>query len=148
MLGINPGQLNPMKVFMTSVFGNQNINPYMGYNVYNNDFWKNGYNIGPLNNFPQQPAQNQMYNCVFKTTEGFNFNIPFSGQRTIEDLILTFFRRVDQEQLFTQEGNSRIAFFYNASKIEYHCKKKVTENFKTNISPVIMVIDEQGLIGA
>ena len=145
-----PGGLNPMKVFMTSVFGNPNYNGYMGNNLYNNNnnFWKNGYNVAPLNNRPQQPTQNQMYNCVFKTTEGFSFNIPFSGTRTVEDLVLTFFRRVDQEQLFTQEGRSRIAFFYNASKIEYHSQKKVTENFKTNISPVIMVIDEQGLIGA
>ena len=144
---MNLGQKNPMEIFMISVFGNPffNNNPYMGNNVYNNDYWKNGYNIGPLNNIPQKPAQNQMYNSVFKTTEGFKFNIPFSGTRTAEDLILTFFRRVDKENLFKEGG---IAFLYNASTIEYHCPKKISEIFKTNLSPVIMVIDVQGLIGA
>ena len=89
-------------------FINYNQNPYMNNEINNNDFWKHGYNTQSQQNIPQNPSNDQIYNCVFKTTQGFTFNIPFNAQRTTEDLIQTFFKRVDREDLF---GKGAV-FFY------------------------------------
>jgi hypothetical protein len=72
-------------------------------------------------------------------------NILFSPERTVEDLILTFFRRLDQEDLFTKGG---VAFIYNALQFSYHTKEKVKNFFKYNTNPAIMVVDVNNLIGA
>ena len=162
---------NAMEVFMMSVFGsvyystkylnnnnfnNNNFNnnynnfnnyyqnPYMIY-ANNNDFWKKGYNNISQQNIPQSPSKDQMYNCVFKTTQGFTFNIPFNAQRTTEDLIQTFFKRVDRLDLF---GKDAVFFLHNASRINHGSKEPIIKLFKTNISPIIMVSDIQNLIGA
>ena len=121
-------------------FINYNQNPYI-----NNDFWKHGYNTQSQQNIPQNPSNDQIYNCVFKTTQGFTFNIPFNAQRTTEDLIQTFFKRVDREDLF---GKGAVFFLHNASRINHSSKQPIIKLFKTNISPIIMVSDVQNLIGA
>ena len=69
----------------------------------------------------------------------------FNYGRTVEDLIHTFFKRVDQEDLFTKGG---IAFVYNATQIDYHLQRKVEEFFKYNSNPTVMVLDVNNLIGA
>ena len=62
----------------------------------------------------------------------------------MEELILTFFKRVDKEELFTQGG---VAFVHNALQIDYHNKEKVKNLFKFSVAP-IMVLDVNNLIGA
>ena len=126
-------------------FINYNQNPYMNNEITNNDFWKHGYNTQSQQNIPQNPSNDQIYNCVFKTTQGFTFNIPFNAQRTTEDLIQTFFKRVDREDLF---GKGAVFFLHNASRINHSSKQPIIKLFKTNISPIIMVSDVQNLIGA
>ena len=126
---------------------NNNIyyqNLYNGY-AGNNNFWKHGYNTSITQNTPKIPAPEQMYNCVFKTTQGFTFNIPFNGKRTTQDLVLTFFRRVDREDLFK---TNEIALLYNASKISFESEQQIIQLFKNNINPIIIVMDIKNLIGA
>ena len=165
-----PQSNNPMHIFMMSMFGNPtnyippNQNNQSQYfpnysnfqnnppqniqnNIYpgiNDDSWKVGYTAyNPLKRV--NTGEPMKLNCIFKTTQGQSFNIPFSEERTVEDLILTFFRRVDREILFKEGG---IAFLYNAEKMEYHNQQKIKQFFKTNFNPVIMVIDIKNLIGA
>ena len=151
---------NAMEVFMMSMFGsdyyntiypNQNKdykkdiqNQYMHYAAHSG-FWRDVYTNWNKNNTPQAPTNDQMYNCIFKTTQGFNFNIPFSGNRTMEDLIQTFFKRVDKETLFNQR---KVSFIFNAGNIKYNSKELVKDIFKTNVSPSITVVDTHNLIGA
>ena len=124
------------KPFIPSMFSGVNLNI---------DSWKTIYTASTNDEPNQKQNVPQMYNCIFKTSEGRKFVIPFKESRTAEDLILTFFRRVDKENLF-QEGG--IAFLYNASLIDYHDKSPIKNIFRFNLYPAIVVIDIRGLIGA
>ena len=121
-------------------------NKYNDYFPNDNNSWKQGYivNKTPANT-PKQPTPDQMYNCVFKTTQGFTFNIPFSAKRTIKDLVETFFKRVDREDLINKNV---ITMLFNAAKIPFESKDKIISLFRNNINPIIMVLDVQNLIGA
>ena len=75
------------------------------------------------NQFPN--FNSSKINCVFKTSNGKTFSILFDTGRTVEDLILTFFKRVDQVELFQKGG---VSFIYNTEQIDYHLKTRV-ENY-------------------
>ncbi len=115
-----------------------------GMNNFGNN-WMMGYTAFTKEDATKIPVNPQMYNVVFKTSEGQRFNIPFSENRTIEDLIETFFKRVDREELFKKGG---VAFLYNTAQINYHDKSKIKQIFRTNFHPIVVVIDVHGLIGA
>ena len=136
-------------IFQQGQFQNNN-NPNSFFNHGGNDSWKGDYNLSNnqnQNNFQSNPYQNQdnKMNIVFRTSNGKTFNILFSPERTVEDLILTFFKRVDQEELFTKGG---VAFVHNALQFSYHTKDKVRNFFRYNQTPTIMVLDVNNLIGA
>ena len=128
------------------MFGNSKtflFNP-PGMNNFGNN-WMMGYTAFNKDVATQIPVNPQMYNVVFKTSVGQKFNIPFSENRTVEDLIETFFKRVDREELFQK---SEIAFLYNAAQIKYHDKSKIKQIFRINYHPTVIAIDVKGLIGA
>ena len=155
--------MNPMQIFMSQLFGNNQMNNAFTNNQMNfggNNNWRCGYtaannfqnpmvNLNQNNNiynFNFQPqGQDLKLNFVFKTSQGMRFNLLFNYGRTVEDLIHTFFKRVDKEDLFTKGG---VAFVYNATQINYHSQNKVEEFFKYNSNPTIMVLDVNNLIGA
>ena len=150
-----------MQIFMAQLFGNNQMNNTFVNNQMNyggNNNWMCGYSAA--NNFQNQminqnnniynsnfqpQGQDNKINFIFKTSNGKTFNLLFNYGRTVEDLIHTFFKRVDQEDLFTKGG---IAFVYNATQIDYHLQRKVEEFFKYNSNPTIMVLDVNNLIGA
>ena len=115
-----------------------------GMNNFGNN-WMMGYTAFNKDVATQIPVNPQMYNVVFKTSVGQKFNIPFSENRTVEDLIETFFKRVDREELFQK---NEIAFLYNAAQIKYHDKSKIKQIFRINNHPIVIAIDVKGLIGA
>lgn len=112
-----------------------------------NENWKEGYNVinNNQNNCNQFLPDYSHYNCVFKTSNGKTFNLLISAGKTVEELILTFFKRIDQEILFQKGG---ISFVYNTEQLNYNSKMNVENLFKTNTNPVIMVLDVNNLIGA
>ena len=121
-------------------------------NTFGNNFWMIGYNVdNNINNnnniFPNN--QTSMYgnklNILFKTSHGKRFIILFDLGRTVEDLILTFFKRINQEYLFHQGG---VFFIYNTKHIDYHLQTRIEQFFKFNTNPIIMVLDINNLIGA
>ena len=121
-------------------------NPIFNFNA--NQNWKADYNLNfnqNQNNFIPGQMQNTKMNIVFRTSNGRLFNILFDSERTVEDLILTFFKRVDKEELFTKGG---VAFVHNALQFNYHTKEKVKNFFRFNQTPTIMVLDVNNLIGA
>ena len=121
-------------------------NMYNNYFPNDNDSWKKGYIVNQTqSNTPKQPTPDQMYNCVFKTTQGFTFNIPFNAKRTINDLVQTFFKRVDREDLINKNV---ISMLFNAAMIPFKSEDKIINLFRNNINPIIMVLDVQNLIGA
>ena len=73
------------------------------------------------------------------------FNILFDYGKTVEDLIQTFFKRVDKEELFTKGG---VSFIHNALQLNYHIKTPVEYFFKNTNAVTIMVLDVNNLIGA
>ena len=124
------------------------MQPMIGQNMNNNNFnWKFGYVSNNIINNPIQFNNNQIFrmNFVFKTTHGNSLNLLFDPEKTVEDLILTFFRRVDNEKLFYTGG---VTFIHNATEVSYHIKTKVKDFFRGNANPCIMVIDINNLIGA
>ena len=134
--------MDPFQFFMMQMLLAQNMNN----NIPN---WKNGYSIG---NFDQNQVQfnnnNQIerMNFVFKMTNGSRINLLFDPEKTVEDLILTFFRRMNSEHLFEKGG---VTFIYNASEINYHTKNKAKNFFYTStVNPTIVVVDVNNLIGA
>ena len=136
------------QMFMFPFMGNNMNNmPFQQMNVGGNSNWMQFYSINNNNQNNINPIQldYSKFNCVFKTSNGKTFNLLFNAGRTVEDLILTFFKRVDQEDLFTKKG---ISFVYNTAPLDYHSKINVENLFKTNLNPVIMVLDVNNLIGA
>ena len=123
---------------MNNMNNNMNFQQFGG-----NGNWTQGYSIN--NNMNNQIPINNTYNCVFKTSNGKKFTILFNSGKTVADLILTFFKRVDQEDLYEKGG---ISFIYNTEQLDYHLQTKVENLFKHSGSPIIMVLDVNNLIGA
>ena len=136
------------QMFMFPFMGN-NINnmPFQQMNVGGNSNWMQLYSINNNNQNNINPIQldYSKFNCVFKTSNGKTFNLLFDAGRTVEDLILTFFKRVDKEVLFKKKG---VSFVYNTAQLDYNTKINVENLFKQNLNPVIMVLDVNNLIGA
>ena len=98
---------------MAQLFGNNQMNNTFVNNQMNyggNNNWRCGYSA--FNNFQNQminqnnninnscfqpQGQDNKINFIFKTSNGRTFNLLFNYGRTVEDLIHTFFKRVDQE---------------------------------------------------
>ena len=123
---------------MNNMNNNMNFQQFGG-----NGNWTQGYSIN--NNMNNQIPINNTYNCIFKTSNGKQFAILFNSGKTVADLILTFFKRVDQEDLYEKGG---ISFIYNTEQLDYHLQTKVENLFKHSGSPIIMVLDVNNLIGA
>ena len=143
------GQFNPMWPFM---MGSNNNFPNPQLNVGGNNNWMGSYTgimnpnqIENINNSYNPMNQDNKMNLIFRTSNGKLFNILFDRERTVEELIQTFFRRVDKEELFEKGG---IAFVHNALQFDYHIKTKIKDFFKFNMTPTIMVLDVNNLIGA
>ena len=141
--------MNPMQqMFMFPFMGNNMNNmPFQQMNVGGNSNWMQLYSINNNNQNNINPIQldYSKFNCVFKTSNGKTFNLLFDAGRTVEDLIVTFFKRVDKEDLFKKKG---VSFVYNTAQLDYNSKINVENLFKQNLNPVIMVLDVNNLIGA
>ena len=84
---------------------------------------------------------------IFKTTNGMSTKILFNENGSIGDLLKTYFKRIDREELIFKGGES-IAFLWNANKLDINDTRKVKDFFKNNMNINIVVNDIQGLIGA
>ena len=112
--------------------------------------WQGAYtgimNPNQIQNNSFNMNQGNKLNIIFKPTSGAKpINILFDYGKTVEELILTFFRRVDRENLFTEGG---VAFLHNAMEINFHNKTKIEDFFPKYTSPTILVMDVNNLIGA
>ena len=132
-------------IFMPQQFGGIQNDPRQFLNFGGNQNWRQDYNLNNNpNSFQPSPNQNTKINIVFRTSNGKLFNVLFDPERKVEELIQTFFKRVDREELFTKGG---VAFVHNAFQIDYHNQEKVKNLFKFSFAP-IMVLDVNNLIGA
>ena len=112
--------------------------------------WQGAYtgimNPNQIQNNSFNMNQGNKLNIIFKPTSGAKpINILFDYGKTVEELILTFFRRVDRENLFTEGG---VAFLHNAMEINFHNKTKIEDFFPKYTNPTILVMDVNNLIGA
>ena len=96
------------------------------------------------NLIPKQPDYSK-YNCVFRIDNGTNVTLLINAGKTVEDLILTFFKTIDREDLLQEKIFS---FLYNANELDYHSKIKVEKLFKENLNPTIIALEVDDLIGA
>ena len=136
------------QMFMFPFVGNNMNNmPFQQMNVGGNNNWMQTYNIN--NNSPININPNQLdyskFNCVFKTSNGKTFNLLFNAGRTVEDLILTFFKTIDREDLLQEKI---FLFLYNAKELDYHSKMNVKKLFEENLNPTIIALEVDDLIGA
>ena len=96
------------------------------------------------NLIPKQPDYSK-YNCVFKIDNGTNVTLLINAGKTVEDLILTFYKAINREDLLQEKIFS---FLYNANELDYHSKIKVEKLFEKNLNPTIIALEVDDLIGA
>ena len=140
---------NPNIQMMGNGMNNNFINQPMNFG--GNFNWTDGYtaaqnqNQNTNNDYNQNQDMGKM-NFVFKTSTGNKpVNILFDRGQTVEELIKTFFKRVDREELFQNGG---VTFIHNATPIDFHEKSNIEVYFKSRAFSIIMVIDINNLIGA
>ena len=144
-------QLNPWMFAMNPMMGNGMNFQNQPMNFGGNANWAQlytGFNNDNNQNMVNQfiPGNQGKINFVFKISNGNKpVNILFDRGRTVEDLIKTYFMRVNKEDLFEKGG---VSFIHNATPIDFHEKSKVEEFFHNNAYSIIMVIDINDLIGA
>ena len=125
------------------------------YEKYINSYCKNvnliqtgfvGYNFYEQfeNLIPKQPDYSK-YNCVFKIDNGTNVTLLINAGKTVEDLILTFFKTINREDLLQEKI---FLFLYNAKELDYHSKMNVKKLFEENLNPTIIALEVDDLIGA
>ena len=96
------------------------------------------------NLIPKQPDYSK-YNCVFRIDNGTKVTLLINAGKTVEDLILTFYKAINREDLLQE----KIFFFlYNANELDYHSKIKVEKLFEKNLNPTIIALEVDDLIGA
>ena len=141
---INNNYYNMMQLYLAQMMGS-NIN-IPGMNIGGNENWENGYKT----NMNQANINNQvlgnMKSCIFKTTQGVIRNIQIDGDKTISELIRTYFNRIGKPELFDKQND--ICFLYNASRLDFNSQTKVGDFFGLNSFPNILVNDVNNLIGA
>ena len=123
--------MTQLPFFMNPIFFNNNNNQFQQMNIGGNVAWMQGYSVNNNNNMQANQFPNfnsNKINCVFKTSNGKTFSILFDTGRTVEDLILTFFKRIDQVDLFQKGG---VSFIYNTEqiKIRYIAQMEKDGNF-------------------
>ena len=96
------------------------------------------------NLIPKQPDYSK-YNCVFRIDNGTNVTLLINAGKTVEDLILTFFKTIDREDLLQEKI---FLFLYNAKELDYHSKINVEKLFEKNLNPTIIALEVDDLIGA
>ena len=122
--------------YMNSYIKNYNL-IQTGFRNYN--FYEQFENL-----IPKQPDYSK-YNCVFKIDNWTNVTLLINAGKTVEDLILTFFKTINREDLLQEKI---FLFLYNANELDYHSKIKVEKLFEKNLNPTIIALEVDDLIGA
>ena len=143
-IDMNNNNYNMMQFYLAQMMGsNMNI---PGMNIGGNEKWANAYmtntNAANINN----QVLGNMKSCVFKTTQGVIRNIQIDNDKTISELVRTYFNRVGKPELFNKKND--ICFLFNASKLDFNSQTKVGDFFGLNSFPTILVNDVKNLIGA
>ncbi len=122
--------------YMNSYIKNNNLiqTGFVGYNFYEQF----------ENLIPKQPDYSK-YNCVFKIDNGTNVTLLINAGKTVEDLILTFYKTINREDLLQEKI---FLFLYNAKELDYHSKMNVKKLFEENLNPTIIALEVDDLIGA
>ena len=122
--------------YMNSYYKNYNL-IQTGFRNYN--FYEQFENL-----IPKQPDYSK-YNCVFKIDNWTNVTLLINAGKTVEDLILTFYKTINREDLLQEKI---FLFLYNANELDYHSKIKVEKLFEKNLNPTIIALEVDDLIGA
>ena len=93
--------------------------------------------------FDNKPNEAKM-NVLFRTNVGRNINLIIEQEKTIQELILAFFKKINNLDL----NEDDVYFIYNAHKINYNDETKLRDYFRMASQPIIYVNDTRNLIGA
>ena len=93
--------------------------------------------------FDNKPNEAKM-NVLFRTNVGRNINLIIEQEKTIHELILAFFKKINNLDL----NEDDVYFIYNAHKINYNDETKLRDYFRMASQPIIYVNDTRNLIGA
>ena len=93
-----------------------------------------------LDNKPNEAKMN----VLFRTNVGRNINLIIEQEKTIQELILAFFKKINNLDL----NEDDVYFIYNAHKINYNDETKLRDYFRMASQPIIYVNDTRNLIGA
>ena len=142
----NPNNFSNSQILdkKTNIFGMNSMLPIrpMTQILSNND-WRCVYNINNTNLFTNSQIQEKKMNVIFKTSNGRNINLVIEIEKTIKELIIAFFKRINQEP-----NQSDICFIYNSSNLNFNDNTKLNYFFSMNPQPIIYANDVRNLIGA
>ena len=142
----NPNNFSNSQILdkKTNIFGMNSMLPIrpMTQILSNND-WRCVYNINNTNLFTNSRIQEKKMNVIFKTSNGRNINLVIEIEKTIKELIIAFFKRINQEP-----NQSDICFIYNSSNLNFNDNTKLNYFFSMNPQPIIYANDVRNLIGA
>ena len=93
--------------------------------------------------YDNKPNEAKM-NVLFRTNVGRNINLIIEQEKTIHELILAFFKKINNLDL----NEDDVYFIYNAHKINYNDETKLRDYFRMASQPIIYVNDTRNLIGA
>ena len=93
--------------------------------------------------FDNKPNEDKM-NVLFRTNVGRNINLIIEQEKSIHELILAFFKKINNLDL----NEDDVYFIYNAHKINYNDETKLRDYFRMASQPIIYVNDTRNLIGA
>jgi hypothetical protein len=115
-----------------------------------NEDWLYGYKItinqSQVNKKNNLSPQTNNFNCIFKTTQGVITNISINREKTMEELIQLYLKKIGKYKLNNYQND--IFLVFNAQKISLNDKRTVKEFFHNTINPIIMVNEIQNVMGA
>ena len=128
-------------------FNFDNHNKELSNNFFPITDWKGIYNTQniSLTQFAPQKHNEIKINIIFKTNSGRTINIVIDAEKTISELIQTFFKRIGRPELFDRVN---YYFIHQAKIIHFNDKTKIINYFIGYQNPVIFANDVGNLIGA
>ena len=117
----------------------------MSNNLFPDSDWKSIYKEKNISFTPEETSKDLRINIIFEINMERTINIFMDHEKTMSELIRSFFKRIGVPELFNRGG---CYFIYQAQIIDYNDKTKIINYFKGSQSPVIFVNDIRKLIGS
>ena len=85
-----------------------------------------------------QTNSDSLKNIIFKTTLGSKTTLEVNNLNTIDELLKQYLCQINRSDLINNTEES-LYFTYNAEKLEFGDKRKISDVFSNNVNPTVLV---------